>query len=473
MTHPPSKVLFKKLKLSIPYCSNNYFVLYLQNHQILNNNMQDYSLDIQIESIHSAQTKEYFKEVISSYYSNNYRATIVTLYSVVIYDLVQKLEVLRDTYEDGTAQSILDRIEAMQTKNPKSPDWETKLIDLIKAETKFLDPAEGLHIDTLQSLRHLCAHPVRKSNYELFSPNKETVRSHLRNMLESVLTKRPLLYKAIFDDFIKDISKNKYRLISDESKLDRYISSKYLDNISFDGIKQIIKSLWKITLNLDNPDANKNREINLKTLALIIRKNQDKVLPIIQQEYMYYSNINIKFIYEIISLANEHHNLYNILKDSEKDEISSRISSSADLHAYAWFKNKTIEQHTNILQSEDYYILYLNFSDSHIDAQTLVYLEKILRAVDNNKANIFIANMYRKSSDYDTADERFNNLINPNLQYFSQANFELLLSNIEQNSQLYDRRNARSDHKKIKSEIEKRFPNQINYKDYPYFERKS
>lgn len=433
--------------------------------------MKDYSLDIQIESIYSSQTKEYFKEVISSYYGGNYRATIVTLYSVVIYDLVQKLEVLKDTYGDNTAQSILDRIEAMQVKNPKSPDWETKLIDLIKNETKFLDPAEGLHIDTLQSLRHLCAHPVRKSNYELFFPNKETVRSHLRNMLESVLTKKPLLYKAIFDDFIKDIATAKYKFISNEEKLDRYVSSKYLENISFDGIKQIVKSLWKITFYLDNSDANKNREINLKTLSLIIRKYSDNLLDIIKGEHLYYSNINIKFIQEIIFIINEHHSLYDILRESEKDEINSRLSNTADIHAYAWFKSKTIEKHTDMLQSEEYWVISMNFSSSNIDAQTLVYLEKILRNSDANKANIFIANMYRRSADYDTADERFNNLVSPNLQYFSQANFELLLSNIELNSQIYDRRHARSDHRKIKHEIDRRFPNLISYTDYPHFNK--
>jgi hypothetical protein len=61
--------------------------------------------------------------------------------------------------------------------------------------------------------RNLAAHPVMSSNYILFKPNKETVRSLIRNTMEAVLLKTPLnISKNIFDDFIvyvKDI-KNEF-----------------------------------------------------------------------------------------------------------------------------------------------------------------------------------------------------------------------------------------------------------------------
>ena len=37
-------------------------------------------------------SRSYFKEILQSYYSQNYRATIVLLYSFVIYDLFMKLQ---------------------------------------------------------------------------------------------------------------------------------------------------------------------------------------------------------------------------------------------------------------------------------------------------------------------------------------------------------------------------------------------
>ena len=39
-------------------------------------------------------SRTYFKEILQSYYSQNYRATIVLLYSFVIYDLFIKLQTM-------------------------------------------------------------------------------------------------------------------------------------------------------------------------------------------------------------------------------------------------------------------------------------------------------------------------------------------------------------------------------------------
>lgn len=40
------------------------------------------------------ESKNYFKEILQCYYSQNYRATIVMLYSFVIYDLFTKLQTM-------------------------------------------------------------------------------------------------------------------------------------------------------------------------------------------------------------------------------------------------------------------------------------------------------------------------------------------------------------------------------------------
>ena len=59
----------------------------------------------------SKKTKEYFKEVISSYSNENYRSAIVMLYSVAICDILFKLEELKDMYNDEVAKEILQNIE--------------------------------------------------------------------------------------------------------------------------------------------------------------------------------------------------------------------------------------------------------------------------------------------------------------------------------------------------------------------------
>ena len=60
--------------------------------------MRNRSIDELSEQIYSAKTREYFDEVIQSYYVGNYRSATVMLYSVVISDIVYKLNELIERY---------------------------------------------------------------------------------------------------------------------------------------------------------------------------------------------------------------------------------------------------------------------------------------------------------------------------------------------------------------------------------------
>ena len=86
--------------------------------------MGDFSLDAARERIADARTRRYFGEVYSSYANGNHRSAVVRLWSVVVCDLLFKLDLLRTAYADATAEAILTEIEDLRKKNPKSPEWE-------------------------------------------------------------------------------------------------------------------------------------------------------------------------------------------------------------------------------------------------------------------------------------------------------------------------------------------------------------
>ena len=71
-------------------------------------------------NIYSSKTRNYFKEVISSYNNENFRSAIVMLYSTVISDLIIKLQELRDTDGDKTAETILSQIESKRIQKSNS-----------------------------------------------------------------------------------------------------------------------------------------------------------------------------------------------------------------------------------------------------------------------------------------------------------------------------------------------------------------
>jgi len=70
---------------------------------------------------------------LSSFINGNYRSAIVMLWTVVVADLIYKLQVLRDLYADTVAGNILTEIENRQTANPTNPEWEIYLIDEVKS----------------------------------------------------------------------------------------------------------------------------------------------------------------------------------------------------------------------------------------------------------------------------------------------------------------------------------------------------
>ena len=65
----------------------------------------------EIDKIYSPKSKEYFKEVVSSYTIGNYRSAIVMLYTVCLCDLIYKLQELRDVYDDRIAKNIIEAID--------------------------------------------------------------------------------------------------------------------------------------------------------------------------------------------------------------------------------------------------------------------------------------------------------------------------------------------------------------------------
>jgi len=80
------------------------------------------------QNIYNSDTKQNFKEVLSSYNNSNYRSAIVMLYSVAITDILYKLTELKDVYSDTRAIQILKILNDKRSINPNSADWELELI---------------------------------------------------------------------------------------------------------------------------------------------------------------------------------------------------------------------------------------------------------------------------------------------------------------------------------------------------------
>lgn len=428
--------------------------------------MRDFSLDLISEEIHSAQTRSYFVEVLKSYYTENYRSAIVMLYTISIADLVYKVRDLQDIYSDPSAEQIMKEITRLQTSHPTSPDWESKLIEMVKDQTNLLEPADYLHMTSLQKLRHLCAHPVLTQNFELYSPNRETVRSHIRNILEGLLIKPPLLSRKILDDFLANLSLIK-TIIHDDNELESHLRSKYFDKLKGKALRQVFRALWKIVFKIRDQPSNDNRAINLKALLIMVKNNYDSVIEMMRDEQDYYSDVSMDNGSELISLLNRFPRLNSEFADSLSIMSKNMIETNADLDMQAIFLSGNINDHIRKIiagQNEDKYI------NSFVTVQSIIDVYNYAVVGDQQDMGYsFLIHMFGKSSGYDMADIRFSTLIKPYLQEFNISQLIDIVQKVNTNQQISTRRQSRSDNRLIKARVDA-VDSTFNYQAYQNFD---
>lgn len=79
----------------------------------------------------NSDSRSYFREILQSYYSQNYRATIVLLYSFVIYELFIKLQTMASE-DNKKAITKLKEVNDMIADDEKYSKVENEIIQFFK-----------------------------------------------------------------------------------------------------------------------------------------------------------------------------------------------------------------------------------------------------------------------------------------------------------------------------------------------------
>lgn len=253
--------------------------------------MQEFVLEEQIENVINKKTKKYLMEVISSYNNGNYRAAVVVLYTTVIYDLLQKLVVLKEIYNDKGAEKILDNIKKQQNNKPISPEWENSLIERIYNETKIISAVEKEELLYLKKERNYAAHPIMNldnmnEQLELKIITKETAKDMIRKAFEIVFLKDAILAKYLFDDFVLDLNEFFARVKTDG--LEKFLNTKYFCRMTQERKDKLFRSMWKIVFQVRDKDCDKNRESNYWGLVFLYNENRSHYRELVKSDENYY-----------------------------------------------------------------------------------------------------------------------------------------------------------------------------------------
>lgn len=256
--------------------------------------METFILEDQMEKVVNPKTKEYLEEVVSCYRNGNYRASVVALYTTLIFDLMQKLITLKDVYDESIAKVIYNNIKQKQKKNPFNPSWETYLIDKMCDDMEIISEVEKEELEHLKKERNYAAHPIINESEELtLKPiRKETAGDLIRKAFEIVFLRDAILARDINKEIVEDL-KEYYSRVG-ETGFEKYIYNKYLNRMTQERKNELFMFLWKSVFISDNNGADDRRSNLLGLIYLyrgdkevykkIIKDNEDILLKNIQVE---------------------------------------------------------------------------------------------------------------------------------------------------------------------------------------------
>jgi hypothetical protein len=435
--------------------------------------MSLYSIEQNAERIYHPKTREYFKEVLQSYVNGSYRSAIVMLYSVVMSDLIYKLKDLKELYDDETAKSILENIEEEQKKNPSNPgSWESILIDEVKTRTLLLEPIDKISIDSLRMHRHLSAHPVLTQQDLLSTPNQETVRALIRNMLEGLLVKNPVMSKKVFDTLLEDLGQHKY-FFTEDSSLEAYINSRYLKNTNEQMINAIFKDLWGITFNCQSDLCKLNRDINYRTLIILYKKFRTSILKYIVDNPIPFNKFkeeNESVLLRLTEFYGNNPELYQFVESHNQAKLKANIDKHWKYKIRSPFMRENMREHFNYMIKEIHWTEQTYYEEKFYESYILdkTELDLLYRwAAENeciDKYNNLVIEQFIHSSNFDTADFNFGIFIKPNLKHFNREQFLALFKGIDNNRQCHAHKYARDNNTEIKVHADLILGSDFDYK---------
>lgn len=209
----------------------------------------------------NSDSVNYFKEIVQSYYNQNYRATIVLLYSFVIYDLFIKLQDMANE-EDGRAHSKLSEINNMIKNDERYSRIENEIIQFFKDNCNLYFGKFIEDIEYLKNCRNKCAH-LKVDDNTLYVPSDYHARMLICSMYDNVFSVKAPFIMDLFKIAEKDVERYNKKIFYisytdfDES-IKTEITNKYLSRMTYESMKKSYKTFIKLLLVSDEQQCIEN-----------------------------------------------------------------------------------------------------------------------------------------------------------------------------------------------------------------------
>ncbi|MEN4578098.1 hypothetical protein ABEH22_22140 [Pantoea agglomerans] len=416
-------------------------------------------IEEKIEMIESSSTRNYFQEVYSSYLNGNYRAAVVTLWSVLVCDAVYKARRLIDLTDDNWAKQEILKIETLQSRNSTSSDWELSIFEGFYEQKKFIGAGEISNIRDIQKKRHLCAHPILSEDDTLYTPNKELVKSMIINALDDFMIRKNYYGKNLFPVIFETLANNS-EFYSSSAKIKPLIE-KYLIRVTPGSAYKLFKDFWKFSFRLEDADATKHR-IMLRNACFHVYsdiKKDPSTADKIKDDLDYFENINFKWstlsnLFTFLCRQPDFFKKFSPELQGRLREYLNRKDDEDEIQVYiiaTTFLFNTSGDYFRHIQSKIESNELTRLFDSHVKFMLDAYDDHDCKKEVYDLVVLYAAN----AIDFDDADNRFNLVFSDEIFVkLSKDHIKKLIDSFDDNGQIGSRRRKNADLTKLTKRLD-------------------
>ncbi|ARC83164.1 hypothetical protein U732_101 [Clostridium argentinense CDC 2741] len=407
--------------------------------------MDDFIFEEQLKNVKSKKTRTYLSEVITTFYNKEYRSCIVVLYAITIVDLIGKIQILSEAYNDESSAKFLEGYKEDAKNNSKYSELERGIINFA-VQIGIINDIEKKQWEQLKETRNYCAHPVVSNNFDLILPNGDQVRAHIRNMFEAIFLKDAILHKKLFDEFFNKISE--YYERNNVNGIEEYVKNRYFLKLNLPTKKVFLKNMWKIAFHIQEVDCIKNRQAIYRSIIELINSDKSALLDFIEEEKTFF-NSKIYFedviiekdekwirfydysIFSLIYLLAEIPEIFKYISEDNKEEIKNLCSKNINLKLMAYYLYSSSKEHVESLKEDMHDIDYC----IDTDVFNFVYEKTKNQGKGNYKSLAIYYHLNKLSSlcyfpDYSYINSNYKYMLEPILDDFSCNEIKDLINGI-------------------------------------------